>query len=165
MELSLCEVAFGLLLAGLAIAIAVADLRSMLIPDMLNLALATGGLGLILICDQAAPWTGLAFALLIMAGFMGLRAWYLSTRGIAGLGLGDVKMAGAGALWYSPWNLPLFLLATCTAALAYAAFLHLRRGSLTMESKIPFGPFIAFGLFTAYVMERTGVPTFIPVDM
>ena len=79
-----------------------------------------------------------------------------------GLGLGDVKMAGAAALWFSPWNLPLFLFVACASALGYIAVRALAKGRLDRAERVAFGPFLGVGLWVTFILERSGFATFIP---
>lgn len=154
--------AFGIMLAGLAAAIAFFDLRHLIIPDSLNLALAAGGLAFQYWKTAQVPVVAVGFAVIVALLFLGLRQGFLRLRGRAGLGLGDVKMAGASALWFSPWNLALYLLATCVSALAFVTFRHLLGSRFSLETKVPFGPFLGLGVFVTWACENSGLPTFIP---
>ncbi len=86
-------------------------------------------------------------------------------RGTAGLGLGDVKMAGAAALWVAPWNLPLLLMLACLAALLAVAIVILSGRRLDRLTRIPFGPFIGLGLVVVWTLEASDVPTLVPVGL
>lgn len=80
----------------------------------------------------------------------------------SGLGYGDVKMAGASALWFSPWNLPLFLMASSVSALVFVLAAQARGGGFQVSAKIPFGPFLGVGLAMTWLLERSQFATFVP---
>jgi prepilin signal peptidase PulO-like enzyme (type II secretory pathway) len=159
---SLADPVFGTALLALLAAIAVVDFDRQLIPDPLNLLLA--GLGL---AYQAASGRGpsvaaVAWAAVLVVALWGLRAGYRRCRGVVGLGLGDVKMAGASALWISPWNLPILLIAACLSALLFVALRALAGEPAGRRTRIPFGPFIGAGLMLTWLLEISGLPTLVP---
>jgi len=156
------EIAFAAALMAVIVAIAVVDFRTLIIPDTLNAVLAALGLGWAWIAAAGPPLAQIAFAAGLFVFFWLMRAGFLAVRKVAGLGLGDVKMAGACALWFSPWNLPLFLFLTAISALLYVALRASVTGRLDRSARVPFGPFLGFGLFATWLIERSDIPTFIP---
>jgi leader peptidase (prepilin peptidase)/N-methyltransferase len=156
------DFAFAAVLLAILVAIAVVDFRDMIIPDPLNLALAAAGFAFAALDRHSFPVGQAAFAILVLSGFWLFRAGFHRIRGIAGLGLGDVKMAGAAAFWFSPWNLPLFLFATAISALVFVTSKSLATRRVDKHSRIPFGPFLGFGLFLTWALERSNWQTFIP---
>ncbi len=153
---------FGALLAILVAMITVFDLRHLIIPDSLNISLAIGGFAYQSWLIAAIAWRQVIFAIVVAALFMAVYLWFIRIRGKHGLGLGDVKMAGAASLWFSPWNLSLFLLVTCVTAMIFVFFGYLRGASFNRSTKVPFGPFLGLGVFVTWLLENTGMPTFIP---
>lgn len=153
---------FGGLLAVLAAAIAFVDARNLIIPDTLNASLAAGGFAYQSWMVSGFAWKALAFAGIIAGLFFAIYLWFIHVRGVHGLGLGDVKMAGAASLWISPWNFSLFLLVTCTTALLFVFFQYMRGAKLSRRTKLPFGPFLGLGVFVTWLFENSGMPTFIP---
>jgi prepilin signal peptidase PulO-like enzyme (type II secretory pathway) len=155
------HLAFAAALVAVLTTIAVVDVRRLVIPDLLNAALF--GLGLWW-CVQSGGAVTLqfAFAALVMACFWLLRAGFRRLRGTAALGLGDVKMAAACALWFSPWNIALFLFLTAFSALLYVGVRASVTGTLDRAARVPFGPFLGFGLLATWLLEQSGMPTFIP---
>ena len=149
-------------LVATLIPIAAFDFRDLIIPDWLNLVLATFGLLYGIVTQGTFPWASLVFAVLVFLGFWFARLGYQRLRGKPGLGFGDVKMAGGSALWFSPWNLPLFLLTASVSALIFVALVRMTTGRRPDEARIPFGPFIGVGLFVTWALERSMLPTFIP---
>lgn len=156
------DIAFGAALVVLLAAIAVVDLRRLIIPDALTAALAALGLAWAWLQLGAAPWLQIGFAVLLLGLFWLMRAAYLHLRKVVALGLGDVKMAGAAALWFSPWNLPLFLFLTAISALLYVAIHASVTGALDRRARVPFGPFLGLGLLATWLIERSDLATFIP---
>lgn len=153
---------FGAVLLALVTAIAIIDLQRLMIPDELNLGLAATGFGYQFWTTERFPVVAVMFSLVVLVLFWGLRRWFEITRGQTGLGLGDVKMAGASALWISPWNFALFLLATCFCAMMFVFLSYLRGDQVGMKTKVPFGPFLGLGIFVTWIFEIKGLPTFIP---
>ena len=63
---------------------------------------------------------------------------------------GRSAIAVAGA-WVGWQGLPLVLLAGSVAALAVVAAMAWRRGSLDWQAPLPFGPFLAAGLWLVFL--------------
>jgi leader peptidase (prepilin peptidase) / N-methyltransferase len=116
------------------------DLEHRIIPDEISLGGAVLGLAL-------AHWSlGLVAALLGLAagaGSLFLCGWvYQKLRGRAGMGLGDVKLAGMlGAFLGLKGIVLTVLLASFMGSLLGIALILRRRGSLA--SALPFGTFLA----------------------
>ena len=157
------EALFATLLAVLVAIVAGVDRRVFLIPDTANLALAAGGLALA--WWEAAPGDGtiaLAEALArgALAGllFWGLRAAHRAWRGVEGLGLGDVKLAAAGAPWLAWGSLvPVLELAVVAALIAVLIEARSRRAGPRLDDRVPFGVFLAPALWLGFLAERTGL--------
>ena len=161
--ISAIDLVFGVALFAVLAAMAIADFRTMLIPDKLNIALAGLGLAYQSVVIKSPPVTAIFFSIVVFVLFWLVRIGYRQLRGAAGLGLGDVKMAGASALWISPWNLPIFLLIACFSALLFVLLSACRGGGLDRQARIPFGPFVGLGLAVTWILERTDIPTLIPI--
>lgn len=146
-------VIFAVLLVAILGAIAWTDLQRMIVPDTLNLALAAAGLAYQHFASPAAPWQHAATGAAVLAAFWAVRRLHAAATGRIGLGLGDVKMAGAAAIWISPWNLPLFVFVASSAALAFATGRHLLHRRLSADTRLPFGPFLAAGLLLTWLAE------------
>ncbi|MEO5326526.1 A24 family peptidase [Mesorhizobium sp. CC13] len=147
-------VAASLVLAGLLAAITIVDFRRMVIPNGLNLALGLSGACFLLI---ARP-DNLPEHLLAAAGF-GLLFWLLREahsrlRSATGLGMGDVKMAAAAAVWVNPLLLPVLLFVASASALVFAGLRLAGTGPSNMGTRIPFGPFLAIGLASVWTLEN-----------
>ena len=161
--LPLPQGAFAALLAALAIFIAVIDLEHRIIPDAANALMFAAGL--ILVALEAFPgqllWD-LADALLrsVVAGGMllALRYYYGRRSGIEGLGLGDAKLAAAGAPFLAWPVLPVALLIAAFGGLLAVGAQALAKGKRpSRRDSLPFGAFLAPAIWVAYLIAQTGV--------
>jgi leader peptidase (prepilin peptidase)/N-methyltransferase len=136
-------------------ALALIDLRRGIIPDGLNLAIASLGVakaifgggtatGIEAVCEAAA--IGLTFWL--------LRRLYFMLRKIQGLGLGDVKLLAAAGPWIGVAGVPMQLLVASLTALAAAGVMQLAGRTLTRQTSLPFGPFLAVGLLLTLAAQQ-----------
>jgi len=146
--------ALGLIMLG----VAAADSRRFIVPNALS-----GGAFALGICHAAAanPDSGVESALMALcraafaAGlFLLVRIAYRSLRGREGLGLGDVKLAGAAGAWLS---LPILPIAIEIAALAALAAYVLRQTKrlrvLRATARVPFGAFFAPAIWLGWVLD------------
>jgi len=129
-------------LAAVLIAAAVIDVRTFTISNRLNLSVAMGAP--LYWLSIASPWSGVAVQL--AAG--GIVFVLLAGAFHAGMmGGGDVKLASALALWFSPGGTVRFLvlmsLAGGVLTLALVAWHRAKRREGRPE--IPYGVAIAFG--------------------
>jgi leader peptidase (prepilin peptidase)/N-methyltransferase len=122
---------------GLAlVASSAVDLKVMRLPDALTAAVAAGAFALAALHGRAAVFSGLLAAAASAAVLLLLR-WTLARRnGEPGLGLGDVKLTAALALWLGAAT-PVMGVLACALGLAAAPVLRDGRG------RLPFGPMIA----------------------
>ncbi|MGK6317742.1 prepilin peptidase [Neorhizobium sp. DT-125] len=129
------------------------DFRWFIIPNSVNLAVLLAGLlyraqqGL----GEVVP--AIAFGLVIAASMWAIRYVHFRLTGRLGLGLGDVKLAGAAAVWFSPFMFPIFLFLASALALVFVAGSSLRQRS-SFVGKLPFGPFLAASLIVTWNIER-----------
>ena len=144
--------AFGAALAGLLLALSIADLRRMLLPDRLNLLLAGAGIGQSVVRGQpdlidAAVGAAVGGGLMMLVAALFRRA-----RGIEGLGFGDQKFVAAAGLWIGWQGLPLMLLVGSVSALVFVAIRAARQGKLDLKAQLPFGPFLGAGTLVAWLV-------------
>lgn len=135
-----------LLLVGLwaLFIIAVIDLRTRTIPDVLTLTVAAAGLSLHWLQSGFIP----IVPALIAGGFFAVQ-WIVS-RG-RWVGSGDIFLAGAigillGTVTATVWMLLLSYIVGAAVAIVLLATKHLRRGDM-----IPFGPFLVLAAFLVVV--------------
>jgi leader peptidase (prepilin peptidase)/N-methyltransferase len=157
----------GVLGAALAldvIAIAAIDARRFIIPDELTLA------GLVLGIANAGldAWPGawsaifesIGAALLrgaVLAGaFFALRAAYARLRRREGIGLGDVKLAGAAGVWLAWTTIPVSIEIAALAALAVYVVRQVAGGRvMSATARMPFGLFLAPAIWLGWLLEAT----------
>jgi leader peptidase (prepilin peptidase) / N-methyltransferase len=145
---------FGIVLAALALAIAMSDINHFEIPDWANALMFLLGLGWVFYSpgSDAGAVPDALLRSLAAAGFLyAVRAVYYRVRGIVGLGLGDVKLAAAGAPWLSWQLLPFALLIAVSAALFLIA-IQAVSGKRRIESglAVPLGAFLAPAIWLAW---------------
>jgi leader peptidase (prepilin peptidase)/N-methyltransferase len=157
----------GLLGAALAldvIAIAAIDARRFIIPDELTLAALVLGIANAGLDPWPEGWSavfssiGAALARgAVLAGcFFALRALYARLRGREGIGLGDVKLAGAGGVWLAWSTIPVAIEIAALAALAVYVVRQLAGGRvMSATARMPFGLFLAPAIWLGWLLEAT----------
>jgi leader peptidase (prepilin peptidase)/N-methyltransferase len=156
-SLAMIAVAFLVLLALASLLLAWIDLRRGIIPDWLNLAIAVVGLIRAAVLDDPALALGAAAEGILTGAIVWLLRWlYYRLRQRQGLGLGDVKLLAASAIWVGIAGIPMMLLVASVAALAAAGVLHLTGETMTRQTALPFGPFLALGLLSTLALQQTG---------
>ena|SRR5690349_20188138 len=151
--------AFLVLLALASLLLAWIDLRRGIIPDWLNAAIAVLGLArIVILVDWVLALSTAAEGILTGAIVWLLRWLYFRLRQRQGLGLGDVKLLAASAIWVGIAGIPMLLLVASLTALAAAGILHLAGAKMTRQTALPFGPFLALGLLVTLALQQTGWP-------
>ncbi|TMK44720.1 MAG: prepilin peptidase, partial [Alphaproteobacteria bacterium] len=69
---------------------------------------------------------------------------------------GDVKLLAASGVWIGIAGVPVQLLVASLTALAAAGFMRLSGHAMTRQTSLPFGPFLALGLVTAFALQQAG---------
>jgi leader peptidase (prepilin peptidase) / N-methyltransferase len=157
----------GMLGAALAfdvLAIAWIDAHRFIIPDELTLAALVLGLANAGLETWPEGWSAvfpaIGAALLrgaVLAGcFFALRALYARLRGREGIGLGDVKLAGAGGVWLAWSTIPVAIEIAALAALAVYVVRQLAGGRvMSATARMPFGLFLAPAIWLGWLLEAT----------
>jgi len=118
------------------IAASAVDWKIKRLPDLLTLAVGLIGAGLAITRGPLTLLAGLVASALLVLCLQLLRRWSMQRRGDPGLGFGDVKLAGALALWLgagAPWMiLGASVLGLVTMVLVKPS-----------DGRLPFGPAIA----------------------
>ena len=144
------SIALTVLILQVAV-IACIDFRRFVIPDACNAALAASGICVSILTGRFDPAT-LVISICLFGGlFTAIRQIHAQMTSRIGLGMGDVKMAAAAGCWISASDLPFFLGISSVAGLVYVAA-RLAAERRTPE-RIPFGPFLGFGLVTLFVFD------------
>lgn len=135
--------AYFLFLATL-LAIAWIDWQHMIIPDELSLGLLI--LGLVLSATVLPLGiVGAALGVLAGAGFIwAVAAAYKATRGVEGMGFGDVKLAGMIGAFLGPFQVLLTIFVAALLGSLFGVLVVSRRGG-GRQSMVAFGTFLAAG--------------------
>lgn len=147
------------LLSGVLAVVTVVDVRTRTIPDGATALLAVVGLLFAAMESVAAlQWAVLSGAAYLLL-FWSIRQGHFRMTGRIGMGLGDVKLAGAAGLWLTPALLPAFMgVAALSALLSIGAYAAVA-GADVLSRRIPFGPFLALGLLACWLLKVTGSGT------
>jgi leader peptidase (prepilin peptidase) / N-methyltransferase len=133
------------------------DLRRGIIPDWLNLVVALFGLARAAMLDGwAAAFSAGVEGLIIGAVVWLLRRLYFMLRQFQGLGLGDVKLLAASGIWIGITGVPVQLLIASLTALAAAGVIHVAGHTMTRQTSLPFGPFLALSLIVTLALQQGG---------
>lgn len=139
---------------GLLIIASFIDLKIYILPDIITLPGA--GLALAASFILPLPWLDAFLGAIIGAGFFLLLQWaYKILKKVEGLGTGDVKlmlMLGALVGWQ---GLPILVFAAALLGLAASLFYLKTSGTNTMQTPIPFGPFLALGVIIYILAGET----------
>ncbi len=145
------------LLALASLVLAWIDFRRGIIPDWLNLFIALAGLVQAWLLDGwGAALSAVLDGLMIGAIVFALRWAYFRFRGHQGLGLGDVKLLAASAVWVGVAGIPMQLLVGSVTALTAAVALHVMGHTMSRQTALPFGPFLALGLLATLALQQQG---------
>lgn len=138
------------LLASLCVYLSVVDFRYLRIPNVVNALILLTGVGAVALTDLSllGPHALTAFAGFGVFWLIG-EMLYRRT-GTEYLGLGDAKLFGAGLMWVGPLGAPSALLLASLSALAFAVSRQRFKKTLRKQS-VPFGPFLAFGIFMTWI--------------
>jgi leader peptidase (prepilin peptidase)/N-methyltransferase len=144
-------------LGGAMGAIAAEDLARFRAPDAANLLAALMGLATAWIAARARvgdPLASVGGALLqgLLCGgaLLLLREAFYRLRGVDGLGLGDVKLAGVAGIWLG-WELfAVAVTLAAVAALVYVALRSLREGGWPRARRIPFAACLAPAIWVCW---------------
>ena len=138
------------LLGWWLLALALIDLRSWRLPDVLTLPLVI--VGLVAAWLDFLPGTGLARAIAgAVLGYVALAgiAWvYRRLRHREGLGLGDAKLLAAAGAWLGPLDLPWVLVLAAPLGLGLAL---VRSRQLRGDTAVPFGPPLALAFWLLFL--------------
>ncbi len=145
------------------LAVAWADARRYVVPNVLSGGAFALGVVHAAAANSDSGVEGALMALLRAAFAAGLfllvRIAYRRFRGRDGLGLGDVKLAGAAGAWLSLPMLPIAIeIAAVTALAAYVFRQRKRARVLRAAGRIPFGAFFAPAIWLGWIMD-TMLPT------
>ena len=134
-----------------AVMMSVADFRRRIIPDVYLFPFLLIGLVLTTfwgwptdILDGAIGAVG-GYAITTLVGFLFARARRRGADKYPPIGMGDIKLVGAGGLWLGPMGLDIAILAACVTGIIWA-----RRKK---AKYIPFAPFFFIGVIIALIIR------------
>jgi leader peptidase (prepilin peptidase)/N-methyltransferase len=138
------DIVLGLILVTLLVPIALIDLDHRLIPNKLTLPLAVASLAAVVIIAPSdaveyLAWGAGAFAFFLLAALAYPR----------GMGIGDVKLAGAMGLALGRAVAPAILFALVGGVLIGAVVIARKGAREGRKTAVPFGPFLALGAVAA----------------
>lgn len=145
-----------LVLGYALLALTVIDLEHYILPDVITLPLLIVGLFVIAFSrTEALGWHGLGAAIgygavMLVAGL------YYGLRGREGIGRGDAKLLAAAGAWAGPLALPSILLIASLAGLTGVVVMRVLGRQVDAQTAIPFGPFIALGLWLTWLYGPLG---------
>ncbi|MBH1998356.1 MAG: prepilin peptidase [Sphingomonadaceae bacterium] len=143
-------------LAALLIAAAITDLRSRIISNRLNLAVALLAPVWWVACGLDL-WPGMAVQLLVGAVVFALFAGMFA---LGMMGGGDVKLLGALALWF-PWQAVIsliVLMALLGGAVTLVTVIHHRMSKRLGQPEIPYG--VAISLAALWLLGERYINQF-----
>lgn len=144
---------FCIVLIFLLVTLIWADINYLILPDFINGALAVSGVMQSVFLGRMSLVDATLGALLGIA-VLGLVAFSFRLRkGYAGLGLGDIKFAGAAGFWIGWQGIPLMLLLASFSGLAFALLSLVRHGQYDAKRRIPFGPFLCGSTFAIWIIQ------------
>lgn len=138
---------------GLSLALAgFVDVKSRRIPDVLTAFLIS--LGLVLATSYTMP--NLLAAALGFLSFYLIARVYRSVRGYDGLGLGDAKLLAAAGAWLGPLYLAPVVFVSAILAIGVALILRLLGREVSLQTTLPFGPFLSVSFFGFWCLKISG---------
>ena len=141
------------LLLVLLFSISWIDFKHMIIPNILNAALALSGMFVSVLILQNSLLSVMLQSAAVVVFFWAIAQLYIRFRKAHGLGGGDVKFLGAAACWVGILGLPWTLLIACLSGLTFVLCAHLMGHKLKAGQRLAFGPHLSFGLFATWMMR------------
>jgi len=154
MPIQLSVVLASAFLVIISIAISIVDIRTFRIPNILNIALFIAGIIFWISYDATVLPMQIIYAVIVASFFWAVRYAVSKYLGRVALGLGDVKLAGASAMWFSPHLFPVYLFVASSTGLLFALAKPMIGKSITKDGKVPFGPFLAVSLVIVWFFEQ-----------
>lgn len=137
----------GILLIFLSV-LAYIDLKTFRLPDVLTFPLMGLGIAQVyFLYGKVMPF--LIGAIAGYSIFLAIEILFKKIKGKDGLGRGDAKLLAAGGAWCGWPALPTIILIASLSGLLAIVFAKARAKSFS--DKIPFGPFLALGIFAVWL--------------
>lgn len=150
------EVAAVVVLGWILIPLVVADVRHLVLPDVLTITLFLSGLLATFLLPSAVLSEALFGAALGSGSFLALRWLYLRLRGLDALGLGDVKLMAGLGVWFGPTWLPVLVLVAAGAGLLSTMVHHwMAKRAVSTMTKVPFGAHLGVSALLVWVVKES----------
>ncbi|MCP5404756.1 MAG: prepilin peptidase [Pseudomonadaceae bacterium] len=143
LERPVAEAMPACMLAALLVVLAVVDVKTHTLPNLLNAAVLLLG---VMVAD--IWWQALLAAVAAYAVFQLVALGSRALLRKEGMGQGDVKLFAALGAWVGLMGLPLVALVGSVLALAYILAVRHPRGA-----RLPFGPFLAAGGWLVFLYQ------------
>jgi len=127
------------------------DAENFILPDVITLPLLAAGMAEAFFLEPDALTERALATALAYTALWALAQAYRRLRGRDGLGLGDAKLLAAGGAWLGLTVLPYAMLAGALLALLWAGGMRLRGQTISATTRLPFGPFLAAGIWLAWL--------------
>lgn len=137
--------------------IAVVDAEHFWLPDRLTLPLLATGLLAAAVLDGLTLFDAVAGAAAGFGGLWLLARVYRRVRGREGLGGGDPFLLAAGGAWVGWIGLPSVLLWAALSGLSLTAARLLTGRRVSGADRLPFGVFLAVGLWLTWLLGPLGL--------
>ncbi len=138
-------------LGWVLLALAVMDLREMILADALTLPLIAVGLGAIAVWTPEALIWHVAASTAGFVSMVGIAIAYRTLRGREGLGLGDAKLMAAAGAWTGLTGIGTVLFYGSMLTLAAVVVLRGAGKEIGADSPIPFGAGLAAGFWLTWL--------------
>ena len=148
--------AFSGCLALLLVVASAIDLRTRRLPDWLILPLVAIGPAVTTIFSPADLLPNILAALIGFLAFWLIARLYHSLRGYDGLGLGDAKLLAAAGAWLGPLYLAPVVFVSAILAIGAALILRLLGREVSLQTTLPFGPFLGVSFFGFWCLKISG---------
>ena len=137
-------------LGWVLLVLATVDALAFRLPDILTLPLIGAGLAVAGWADRDLVGHVVATVIAILL-FYAIAASYRRLRHEDGLGLGDVKLAGAAGAWLGWQALPATILLASLIGLVWVGVGVARRGREALHERIPFGIALCFAIWVIWL--------------
>ncbi|MEX0300374.1 MAG: A24 family peptidase [Kordiimonas sp.] len=127
------------------------DFLTYRLPNLLTLVLSLTGLLYIYTFVVYGAGDHLVGGLVGLLFFPVLNVGYKALRGKDGIGMGDAKLLAGIGLWLGWTALPIVLFMSSVGGLIYAFIAQAVKNDTIPVAKIPFGPFLCFGCWIAWL--------------
>lgn len=139
------------LLALWLLALAIFDLRTLVLPNALTLPLIPAGLMVAVYFSPQALGGHLIGAILGWGIFVSIGAFFARLRGRPGLGGGDAKLLAAAGAWLGWQAIPSVIVVAALAGLGLVGLQMISGRKVGRRTLVPFGPCLAFAFLGVWL--------------